>query len=179
MRKNILSALIISAALSMGTPAGMMLTSYAAEQTVEESAVDTAETDDTEDLIHEASRLDENGNVTIDVYLKEGTTTPLNITLAKDGTDFSFTVNNSGDPLKIKPGTYKVEKVVDGNGKKLDSGAMLSVEEDTEGVYLDFEDPNKDSKMSLRRFIVRNIMFIPFCALCVLVVKKVASNLTA
>ncbi len=171
MKKNFLIVSVLSLLFIMNDPVDPLLISHASE--LAETYIQSDE------MVKNIANTDEDGNVTLDVELADDIDTPLNVTLSRDGNNYKFTINKSGDPLKIQPGTYKVKKVVDGNGKKLDKGAILSIDEDSTDIYLDFKDPNKDERLSIIHLLIRNIIFIPLFVTCVFFVKSVVSHVEA
>ena len=178
MHKNLFKAMMITTMLLTAVPVAPMSQVYAAEAVVQDTESVKAE-NEAGSMLSDVSNVDEEGNVIVEVELAEGLDTPLNVTLSKDKVNYQFIINKNGDPLKLKPGTYKVEKVVDGNGHKLDKGAKLTIDDDTEGLYLDFTDPNREAKFSITKFIIRNILFLPFFLVCVAIARMVTAHVEA
>ena len=180
MHKNLLKVMMISTMLFTTVPAASVGPVYAAEAEAQETEAETVLAEnEAGNMLSDVSNVDEDVNVVVDVELAEGLATPLNVILSRDSVNYQFTVNKSGDPLKLKPGTYKVTKVIDGNGHKLDKGAKLIIDEETEGLYLDFTDPNKDEKFAVSKLVVKNILFIPFFLICAAFARFVASHVEA
>ncbi len=181
MKNNVLKALIMSTMLLTTVPTVNLTNVYAAETTVQNEVVlETGSVaNDNGNKLSDVSNMDKDGNVVVSVELADTIEVPLSVTLSKDKNNYQFTINQSGDPLKLQPGTYKVEKAVDGNGHKLDKGAKLVIDDDTQGIYLDFTDPNKREKLSMTKFLVRNLLFIPFFLACALFARFVVSHVEA
>lgn len=70
-----------------------------------------------------------------------------------------------GQQIRIKPGTYRLTSVVDGNGKKLDDGARLTIPEENGNVYLDFKKPDGTDDNMFLQFLRSNFLFIPIAGL--------------
>jgi hypothetical protein len=112
----------------------------------------------------EDNKLDENGRRGVKVWFSDDAVFPYSIILAGSESDVSFTIDYSGQELLIKPDTYKVKSVRDGNNTKLDSGATLVIDTNTEVLELDFTNPNKIRNFSLKGFIGANAGFIVLAA---------------
>lgn len=122
---------------------------------------ETAESkrEDSITLIQPESAIDANGNVTITVNTAENLILPVTMTMKGSEGFFSMTVNRSGQEIKIKPDTYDITKAVDGNGKKLPSGAELTIPKDGGIIYLDFNKPDSGENTWLS-FLKTNCLFL-------------------
>lgn len=125
---------------------------------------DTAEGDDNITLIETGTALDENGNVTLSMYTAENVVLPVTVTMRGADGAVEFTVREQGQQLKMKPDTYTLTKVVDGNGQKLADGAYLDITDEGGAVYLDFTAPEENG-FQLSEFLLSNLLFIPFLIL--------------
>lgn len=104
--------------------------------------------------------LDADGNVTLTMYTAEDVVLPVTITMRGSEGEIFFTVQESGQILKMKPDTYKLTKAIDGNGKKLPDGATLEITDEGGYVYLDFNKP-ESTGFNILDFIIQNLAFIP------------------
>lgn len=140
-------------------------------ETTEESTLETiseetiAPTENNEEVsgIHiiEDHQLDEEGRATIETQFPEDAVFPYQITLSGGEGEVDFTIEYNGQRLLIKPGTYQVKSVRDGNNKKLTKGARLVITEDTDAIYLDFNNPNaNDNKSDIISFLITNLVFL-------------------
>lgn len=144
-------------------------------ETVPETETPTISDFETEEITEESEeddikyvsddRLDENGNVTIEVEFPEDAVFPYNITLNGPNGDVNFEITYNGQQLLIKPGTYTVKSVKNGNNKKLDKGASISITENTDIIYLDFTNPDKDNAISALSILITNAWFLIIAAL--------------
>ena len=142
----------------------------AAEETTE---ITQNETEEDAIQIVEDHPLDEEGRMTVETQFPDDATFPYQITLSGSDGEVNFKIDYNGQQLLIKPGTYKVKSVRDGNNKKLSKGARLVITRDTDAIYLDFNDPDADNDgFNMTSFLIANIGFL-FIAGCGLIgVKK-------
>ena len=117
-------------------------------------------------------RLDADGRRDVEVIFPEDAVFPYKITMTGSEGDVSFTIDYNNQHLLVKPGTYKIKSVRDGNNKKKDSGASLVITQDTDGVELDFTNPNAIEGFSLIGFISSNVGFIVLAGIAFLGLKK-------
>lgn len=109
----------------------------------------------------EEHQLDEEGRATIETQFPEDAVFPYQITLSGGEGEIDFTVEYNGQQLLIKPGAYKVKSVRDGNNKKLTKGARLVITQDTDVIYLDFNNPNEsENKFNIVSFLITNFAFV-------------------
>ena len=128
-----------------------------------DSIIHTAE-DGEEDrimLIEEEPVLDDSGNVTAAMSVADDVVLPVTMILKGREGSLSLTVTYDGQEVNIKPGTYRLTRVTDGNGKKLDAGAALTIPEMGGQVYLDFHKPDHGGGSAVKQFILSNLLFIP------------------
>ncbi len=153
------------------------------EETTEESTLETiseetiAPTEGDEEVsgiyIIEDHQLDEEGRATIETQFPEDAVFPYQITLSGGEGEVDFTIEYNGQQLLIKPGTYKVKSVRDGNNKKLTKGARLVITEDTDAIYLDFNNPNaRDNKSDIISFFITNLAFLLLAGAGLIGIKK-------
>lgn len=117
---------------------------------------------------------DAEGYVTMTFSVAEDVTLPVELTMKNKGDLTTLTVSYQDQQIRIKPGAYTITKAIDGNGKKLDTGANLTIPEENGNVYLDFHKPKSSDNMFLR-FINTNIIFVPLALIiygCYLRIKK-------
>lgn len=131
----------------------------------------TKESDDSITLIETESATDADGNVTMTVNTAEELILPVTMTMKGSEGIISMTVSRSGQEIKIKPDTYNITKAVDGNGKKLPSGAELSIPKEGGIIYLDFNKPD-DSENTVTEFLKTNCWFVMIAALLIYFYKK-------
>lgn len=152
-------------------------------ETIEESVAETTDdeaTDNTEEdqntsgiYIIEDHQLDEEGRATVETQFPEDAVFPYQITLSGGEGEVDFTIEYNGQQLLIKPGTYQVKSVRDGNNKKLTKGARLVITEDTDAVYLDFTNPNaNENKFAIASFFTTNIVFLLLAGVAFIGIKK-------
>ena len=110
----------------------------------------------------EEETLDADGNTTIDVSVSDAVTLPLELTLKGGTQTLRFSITYNGQVFRVCPGTYEVAKAVGGDGKKLSSGATLTIPEEGGKVYLDFTKPKTIFDGQLRNFLVVNALFLLF-----------------
>lgn len=110
-------------------------------------------------MIERLSLLDEEGNVSLTITTTEDVALPVAVTMKGRTGSIQFNLNRNGQVIKIPPDDYQITKVIDGNSKKLDDGAYLSIVEESSHVFLDFTNPNKTN--TLLEFVIHNILFIP------------------
>ena len=127
-------------------------------ETETESIAEESEEDDIQYVSD--SRLDENGNVAVEVQFPDDAVFPYSITLNGPNGDVKFEITYNGQQLLIKPGTYKVKSVKNGDNKKLDKGARIVITENTDIMYLDFTNPNKSDSLSILSVIITNLEFL-------------------
>lgn len=149
-------------------------TAKAAAESTSVSESDTVEdTEDTEedDIQYvDDNRLDEEGRISVEVQMPEDAVFPYNITLSGDEGDVTFEISYNGQLLLIKPGTYKVKSVRNGNNKKLDKGARLTITDETDAIYLNFTNPDKvKARKTITSFVLSNIAWglliaLAYCA---------------
>lgn len=129
------------------------------------------EPDDSITLIETESAIDADGNVTMTFNTSESLKLPVIMTMKGAEGTVSMTVSRSGQEIKIKPDTYDITKAVDGNGKKLPSGARLTIPEEGGIVYLDFDKPGGDDNTAID-FLKTNCWFLVIAALLVYLYRK-------
>ena len=137
----------------------------AAEETTE---ITQNETEEDAIQIVEDHPLDEEGRMTVETQFPDGAVFPYQITLSGSDGEVNFKIDYNGQQLLIKPGTYRVKSVRDGNNKKLSKGARLVITRDTDAIYLDFNDPDADNDgFNMTSFLIANIgfLFIAGCGL--------------
>lgn len=110
-------------------------------------------------LIQPESAIDADGNVTMTVNTTENLVLPVTMTMKGSEGLISMTVNRSGQQIKIKPDTYDITKAVDGNGKKLPSGAVLTIPKEGGIIYLDFNKPDSGENTWVS-FLKTNCLFL-------------------
>lgn len=130
-----------------------------------------AESDDSITLIETESAIDAEGNVTMTVNTAEALVLPVTITMKGSEGAFSMTVSRSGQEIKIKPDTYDITKAVDGNGKKLPSGAELTIPKEGGIIYLDFNKPD-DGENTTIDFLRTNCWFLVIAVFLVFLYRK-------
>lgn len=131
----------------------------------------TKESDDSITLIETESALDADGNVTMTVNTAEDLILPVTMTMKGSDGIISMTVSRSGQEIKIKPDTYNITKAVDGNAKKLPSGAELSIPKEGGIIYLDFNKPD-DSENTVTDFLKTNCWFLMIAACLIYFYKR-------
>lgn len=122
-------------------------------------------------LIQPESAIDADGNVTMTVNTAENLVLPVTMTMKGSEGFLSMTVNRSGQQIKIKPDTYDITKAVDGNGKKLPSGAELTIPKEGGIIYLDFNKPDSGENIWVS-LLKTNCLFIIIAFLLALVYQK-------
>ena len=108
-------------------------------------------------IIHTA----EDGEEDRIMLIEEEPVLPVTMILKGREGRLSLTVTYDGQGVNIKPGTYRLTRVTDGNGKKLDAGAALTIPEMGGQVYLDFHKPDHGGGSAVKQFILSNLLFIP------------------
>ena len=101
------------------------------------SMINTAE-DGKEDsimMVEEEPVPDDSGNVTAAMSVADDVVLPVTMILKGREGRLSLTVTYDGQGVNIKPGTYRLTRVTDGNGKKMDAGAALTIPEMGGQVY--------------------------------------------
>ena len=101
------------------------------------SMINTAE-DGKEDsimMVEEEPVPDDSGNVTVTMSVADGVILPITMILKGREGRLSLTVTYNVQGVNIKPGTYRLTRVTDGNGKKMDAGAALTIPEMGGQVY--------------------------------------------
>lgn len=117
-------------------------------------------------LIETEPATDEEGNVTMTLETAEDIILPVTITMKGSGEKLSFTISRNGQFLKMKPGSYRLTKVIDGNGKKLPSGASLSIPKESGRIYFDFNKPKDNLKFQWSDMVKANALFLLITAAC-------------
>lgn len=92
-------------------------------------------------MIEEESVSDDSGNVTVTMSVADDVSLPVTMILKGSEGRLSLTVTYDGQSVKMKSGTYRVTKATDGNGEKLDSGAVLTIPDRVGEIYFDFHKP--------------------------------------
>lgn len=131
--------------------------------TTEEATTEIAQNETEEDDIQivEDHPLDEEGRMTVETQFPDDAVFPYQITLSGSDGEVDFKIDYNGQQLLIKPGTYKVKSVRDGNNKKLAKGARLVITRDTDAIYLDFNDPDaKSDGFDMTSFLITNVGFL-------------------
>lgn len=168
MRRKITQRLplIICAAMVFSNPVYAVGTSptQTVEATVEEPTDDAEFEGGDITPIETVPVLDEYGNITVNVQAADNVVLPLEVTMKGSGGPVKFTLARNGQDIKMKPDSYKITKVIDGRGKRLSSGAYLTITEEGGLVYLDFTKP--DTGFNLIKFLTDNLLFIPFVVIC-------------
>lgn len=137
----------------------------------EETEEETEEEDSI--ILVDDSRLDSEGRVPVSVTFPEDAVFPYSITLTGSEGDVSFEIASDGQQLLIKPDTYTVKSAKNGKNKKLDKGATLQIEEDTEVIYLDFTNPNGNNTLSeLKSILLTNVCFVLIAGIAWMLFKK-------
>lgn len=155
---------------------------------VTEEATEVAETSATEEATTEITQneteeddiqivedhpLDEEGRMTVETQFPDGAVFPYQITLSGSDGEVDFKIDYNGQQLLIKPGTYKVKSVRDGNNNKLSKGARLVITKDTDAIYLDFNDPDaKSDGFDMTSFLITNVGFLILAGCGLIGVKK-------
>lgn len=139
------------------------------ETTRDEKAAE--ESDDSITLIETESAIDAEGNVTMTVNTAEDLVLPVTMTMKGSESALSMTVSRSGQEIKIKPDTYDITKAVDGNGKKLPSGAELTISKEGGIIYLDFNKPDDGDNTTID-FLKTNCWFLVIAAFLVFLYRK-------
>ena len=144
-------------------------------ETTSEDTITTTEGNEEVSGIHiiEDHQLDEEGRAAIETQFPEDAVFPYQITLSGGEGEVDFTIEYNGQQLLIKPGTYQVKSVRDGNNKKLTKGARLVITEDTDAIYLDFNNPNaNDNKSDIISFLITNLVFLLLAGAGLMGIKK-------
>lgn len=118
-----------------------------------------SESPESDDMIQTLPSFDAEGNVSLTVTTTEDVVLPVTVTMKGGEGSIKFVLNRNGQVIKIPPNNYRLTKVIDGNGKKLDNGSFLSITEESSNVFLNFTNPNKSK--TLWKFVLHNIFFIP------------------
>lgn len=141
-------------------------------ESVETEAAETEETEEDDDMIsvvNQENGPDEEGYVSMTVQVADDVTLPVSITMKQKDEETKMSITYQGQQIRIKPGTYKLTSVVDGNGKKLDDGARLTIPEENGNIYLDFNKPDDGKTNLFLEFIKTNFFFIPVAGLVYIV----------
>ncbi len=117
------------------------------------------------DILTPDNGPDEEGYVTMAMRTANDVVLPVKITMKKNDEETTLSVAYQGQQIRIKPGTYRLTSVVDGNGKKLDDGARLTIPEENGNVYLDFKKPDGMDDNMFLQFLRSNFLFIPIAGL--------------
>ena len=112
-------------------------------------------------MVEEEPVPDDSGNVTAAMSVADDVVLPVTMILKGREGRLSLTVTYNGQGVNIKPGTYRLTRVTDGNGKKLNAGAALTIPEMGGQVYLDFHKPDHGGGSAVKQFILSNLLFIP------------------
>lgn len=143
----------------------------ASEEATTEITQNETEEDDIQ--IVEDHPLDEEGRMTVETQFPDGAVFPYQITLSGSDGEVDFKIDYNGQQLLIKPGTYKVKSVRDGNNNKLSKGARLVITKDTDAIYLDFNDPDaKSDGFDMTSFLITNVGFLILAGCGLIGVKK-------
>lgn len=141
------------------------------EITEAETEAETSATDDASDktdaieILESDNGPDAEGFVTMTFSVADDVTLPVTIAMSNKGETSNATVTYNDQEFRIKPGTYTISKVIDGNGKALDDGAKLTIPEENGSVYLDFNKPESEESNMFLDFLTANLLFIPIAAL--------------
>lgn len=138
-------------AASYGAAASPGNAAHAAEDKGEDSIM----------MIEEELLSDDSEDVTVTMSVADVVSLPVTMVLKGSEGKLSLAVTYDGQSVKMKPGTYRVTKATDGNGEKLDSGAVLTIPERGGEVYLDFHKPDDGGGSPGKEFILSNLQFIP------------------
>lgn len=142
-----------------------------AEETTTEITQNETEEDDIQ--IVEDHTLDEEGRMTVETQFPDDATFPYEITLSGSDGEVNFKIDYNKQQLLIKPGTYRVKSVRDGNNKKLSKGARLVITRDTDAIYLDFNNPDaKSDGFDMASFLIANVMFLILAGCGLIGVRK-------
>lgn len=150
-------------------------TEVAETSATEETTAEITQTETEEDDIQivEDHPLDEEGRMTVETQFPDGAVFPYQITLSGSDGEVDFKIDYNGQQLLIKPGTYKVKSVRDGNNNKLSKGARLVITKDTDAIYLDFNDPDaKSDGFDMTSFLITNVGFLILAGCGLIGVKK-------
>ena len=128
-----------------------------------DSMINTAEggKEDSIMMVEEESVPDDSGNMTVTMSVADDVILPVTMILKGSEGRLSLTVTYDGQSVNMKSGTYRVTKATDGNGEKLDSGAVLTIPERGGEVYFDFHKPDDGAGSPGKEFILSNLQFIP------------------
>lgn len=146
-----------------------------AETSAMEETTEITQNETEEDAIQivEDHPLDEEGRMTVETQFPDDATFPYQITLSGSDGEVNFKIDYNGQQLLIKPGTYKVKSVRDGNNNKLSKGARLVITKDTDAIYLDFNDPDaKSDGFDMTSFLITNMGFLILAGCGLIGVKK-------
>lgn len=133
--------------------------------TEEETKKQDDEKEDMIDILTPDNGPDEEGYVTMTMRTADDVALPVKITMKKNDEETTMSITYQGQQIRIKPGTYRLTSVVDGNGKKLDDGARLTIPEENGNVYLDFKKPDGTDDNMFLQFLRSNFLFIPIAGL--------------
>lgn len=122
--------------------------------------------DDSIMIVETDPAIDKEGNVTMTLETAQDVTLPVTITMKGAEGKLSFTISRNGQLLKMKPGSYRLTKIIDGNGKKLPSGARLLVPEESGHIYFDFNKPKGSQTIPWTAVATANAMFLLIAAIC-------------
>lgn len=158
-------------------PAETGINETAPEDSVDETMLETTESTEGEtdsdliSVIESESGVDADGFVRMNISAAENVTLPVTVTMKDKSGAFSFTVSYQNQPVKIKPGSYHITKVVDGENKELANGANLVIPEENGEVYLDFTKPAEENNSLFSQFAITNLFFLPIAFLLFLAYK--------
>lgn len=155
-------------------PAETDINETAPEDSLGETMPETTDGDTDSDLIsviESESGVDADGFVTMNISAADNVTLPVTVTMKDKSGAFSFTVSYQNQPVKIKPGSYHITKVVDGENKELANGANLVIPEKNGEVYLDFTKPAEENNSLFSQFAITNLFFLPIAFLLFLAYK--------
>lgn len=150
-------------------------TEVAETSATEETTAEITQTETEEDDIQivEDHPLDEEGRMTVETQFPDSAVFPYQITLSGSDGEVDFKIDYNGQQLLIKPGTYKVKSVRDGNNNKLSKGARLVITKDTDAIYLDFNDPDaKSDGFDMTSFLITNVGFLILAGCGLIGVRK-------
>lgn len=139
--------------------------------TEEETKKQDDEKEDMIDILTPDNGPDEEGYVTMTMRTADDVALPVKITMKKNDEETTMSITYQGQQIRIKPGTYRLTSVVDGNGKKLDDGARLTIPEENGNVYLDFKKPEGTDDNMFLQFLKSNFLFIPIAGLIYLLYR--------
>lgn len=119
------------------------------------------EREDSIEMIEGEPIVDDSGNVTVTVFVADDVAFPVTMLMKGCEGRLSLTITYDGQSIKMKPGTYRLTKVTDGNGKRLDSSASFTIPEEGGEVYFDFHKPDDADGSTVKQFLLSNLLFVP------------------